>query len=501
MKNQVNKGFLSYLLIFFVIVVAIILSAGAIMMLSPQVKIFGYEYISSNNTITITNYDGNDTAANPNASLLRVNDLGETIAKVEVGATTINFNTLSKLVIKTNGMDVNVIYSGEENRIDILRNVTGFAKEGTVTKFIATKHYASGVFTITALETVPGLAITNNSKINVYLKQRDTTALNVEVESVSADLKVATSVFNSSTISDLSLGGVKFTTKTGNLTLSQTATISNQIDVVSEGKTNINVGKDLVLNGAFTASIKSGNININNLTATLANISGETVNLTGKELLLGTGNGLTLRVKNGDIVLDKVGGFVYDIDELAENLLIKIKNVIGYFTMNKIDLSKANKASIDLDNVRGEVYIRTSSGNVKIKQAILNVTVETITGSIYLRNQKISADIGNNNYNLKTKSGNIFVNTDHIKGNNLITSKSGKVVLNYLNTLKNFEINATSKGSINFQPENETYKNQTVIGYPSVFDSPPATPFAIKVTINTNARIDISAVDELVWFE
>lgn len=497
MKNQVNKGFLSYLLIFFVIVVAIVLVGGAIMMMSPDVEIFGYQYVNSKTTIMLRNYNGIDSVSNNNAKIDFVDGSGNILTRLEVG-TSINFATLGKLIIKTNGMHVNVIYSGEEDRIDIVRDITGFGKVGDVDKeFYATKSFNGSDLTITAMDTTPGLVLTNSSRIDVYLKSREIPTA-VEVQSKSAGLNVATKAKSSSTASDLTLSRILLETETGNLTLSKTATVTDRIWVKSTENTNIKIDKDIELTQSFKAELENGNITFKKLTANGgAVVSGNLVNIGGDELGTSGLNGFIMQVKKGDVTLNKVDGFIED-NGAAENLFVKIKHVTGAFTMSKIDIEKANKSNVEIEKIQGKAYIKTSSGNIKLGEATADVEAETISGSIFLKTKQatmLMVPYDSANFNLRTRSGDITVNASHIKGENNISSNSGKISFSYLNTLKNFEVQATGKsGSISFYPENKTFSETTVVGYPAIEDEMPSGGYSKKVIINSSGKIDVAAV-------
>src|SRR5690554_3900693 len=120
MKSSVNKGFFTYLILFIFMGLGVVLISAFIMMFSPNTSILGYKYLNDNSLVKLNTYESSDTITRSGSKVVVLDSQGNEKQPLENGAT-INFASLEKLVIKTSAMTVNVIYSGEEDRIDVKR--------------------------------------------------------------------------------------------------------------------------------------------------------------------------------------------------------------------------------------------------------------------------------------------------------------------------------------------------------------------------------------------
>jgi hypothetical protein len=500
MKGSVNKGFFTYFILFVVMALGAVLIAGFIMMFSPGAEILGYTYTNDKSHVKLKTYEGDDTYSVDGSSIV-VLDAEGTAKGIVKDSPSINFTTLEKLVIKTNGMKVNLIYAGEEDRIDVQRSASGFGKVKEMESLKITKQRLGNTFIVTAFDSNPKLILSNNSKINVYFKQKDIN-LNLEIESKTSGLNFATSSFNQTTRRDLALKDLSFTTETGGLSISKDAVLKNSLIVKATKKSQIVIETDLGTTEAKLSKVAfdvaEGRITTKNLKASNLELKGDNVFVDFQNVYMNSDyvpGVLNFALKNGDFKVNTFEGNIIDQDEIVNNVSFSIKKMAGTFTLGKNDIANANKADILIDEVTSHVHIKTSTGNVKIKSSKGQALIQTYSGSVYY---KVAAT-STSKFDIKTNSGDIKLLLDNVTKANTAISEKGEIKLFYKDTLDNFTITATTKGAINFPFDSFIENNKQVVGYPSPYGEPPLVPYKTTYELTTSGNITVTPNPSTEW--
>lgn len=483
MKNSVNKGFITYLLLFLGLIIGVVLVCLTIMMFSPETEILGYVYYNSTTKTEIWSYNGLDTVTGNGTETVIKNSAGDAVAPVE-GPTYINFNTLTKIIVKTNLSTVNFVH-GPEDRIDVITKQAGFNKKSEIEDFVVTKQYNSTTNTLTITVYYPNLLLTlhNNNEINVLIYNQ-TPNLSVEAETTNAQITLANKEFSSLMIKDLTVKDFKATTTNGDVTIGADAKVTNSLEV-SVSKANVELKGNLGASestklSAMTFSVGNGNIKALNLYTDLLTLTGETTFVNATNVY---GN-VTCDTVRGNIEIASIYGSFTGTENVV-NTRMALGNIVGGFT-----LPSSQSALISIDDVAGIVYIRSQSGNVEIKHALNAIDIETTTGSI-----KILIE-GSYNTMLKTTSGNITVAYKDVLQLNSIETATG-VVNVYYNETSIFAFTAITTKIVNLIAEHLTFTNTTVTGYPAQSDEVIETTNTL--TVNSQANINVDRAQTIAW--
>lgn len=483
MKGSVNKGFMTYLLLFLGMIVGVVLVCLTIMMFSPGTEILGYVYYNASTKTEVQTYNGLDTVTgNGNETVLK-NSVGEVVAPLENPAN-IDFGSLTKIIVKTNSSSVNFVH-GPEDRIDVVTKQSGFNKKSDIEDFVITKQYNSETKTLIITAYNPSLLLTlnNNNEINVII-QNQTANLVAEVETTTAPVTFANKAFSSLITKDLTIKEFKATTTNGDVTIGLVGKITNSLEV-SVTKANITLKGNLGASesaklSAITFNVGNGNVEALNLFTNLLTLTGETTFVSATNVY---GN-VECDIVRGNIEIENVYGNFTGSENVVNTKMV-LGSIGGGFT-----LPSSQGASINIDDVSGIVYIRSESGNVEIKHAANSVNIETESGSI-----KILIE-GDFNTLLKTTSGSVTALYKDVLKANSIETGSGTVNVFYKETSL-FIFTANTTKTINLIAEHLTFENATITGYPAQADEVFETENTL--TINSQANINVDRAQEIAW--
>lgn len=480
MKDTVNKGFMTYLFLFLGMIVGVVLLAGGIMFFSPGTDILGYEYYAGISSTMIRNYNGLDVLELGDKQSTILNAFGEEMI-ADDSPTSINFAALNKLVVKTHTLNVDFIH-GQENRIDVVRNITGFTKVDSVEDFEISKQYNSstGVFTITANDSAPMLTLNNSGSIKVYIKE-DVPSLQLEVTTTTADTGLATKRFNTQTIRDLAVESLTVTTESGNVELSSDSTLDNSLNVTAT-KSDVKISGTLGSSSTNKLSqmyfdVESGDILAENMFA-------NTITFKGQSTFIDVDNidaNVVLEVARGAFVAKEITGSLVDSNEVIKNVKINVDKVAGELT-----IPASESGRIEIGEANGQVAIKSQTGDVVLKKVTNITNVETTTGDV---NVFVSQS---NIYRVSvlTDSGSILAMFEDVKGEKVLTSTSGMIDV-YYETGITFNLSATTTATIELKNENNVLENQTVLGYPTTVDPEIVNnPNTLTITTESNITID-----------
>lgn len=495
MKGSMNKGFFSYLMLFLILALAAIFVCGAIMMYSPGTPILGYVFVKGDSKTIILDYNGFEAEKYKGFETTIKDAAGNEINPFN-NPTLVNFTALSKLVVKTNGMKVNVIRTKDNERIDVIKDFKGFSKADDVKPYKLTKQYdsANKIFTLIVEDYNPQLKLINNNKINIYVMAQ--TANNLEIETVSSSVSVATISYDSYTPRDLAFKSISVKTETGNITLSDKVTVQENLNIQVLKKSNVNINSNVqkgegVLTSNVSFDIKEGNLTTKNIVATNLLLKSEEM------LFVKTGNitaAVTLKIKNGDFVVGNITGNVVDPDDSVENLDFTAKNIDGSLT-----IPKAKDGDFIIDSVKGILTINKDAGLIKVKDTSNSVIITTKSGDVYLSNKTQSENEEEFFYvNITTEKGDINFLMGEGKTNNVnLTSSKGSIKAIYHTNIVDMTVTVTAK-KVNFANENKTLSDvENLKGYPTTTAQPKTTSIALNITTEGEVKIDAKAT--LAW--
>lgn len=488
MKSSVNKGFITYLMLFLGIILGIVMVVGLIMFFSPGTEVLGYVYYTENINTSINSVDGLDIGGYQSVIL---DEEGNVVpAESSANDSPVTFGSMNKIIIETNGMNVHFIH-GQEDRIDVIRNVNGFMKFENVKDFVLTKNYntVSNVFTIKTEEIYPDLTLTSNSAIVVYIAN-PTPNLAVEVKTTFAPINVAVTAFNSQMTKDLTLKSLNFQTGTGNILVGEKAKVNNFVSFKVENakieiKGQLQASQISQLQYAYFEVAGNGDVTTENLFATLTTFVGETA-------FVRTGNisgNVNFHVVRGEIVAGDIAGNFVDLEEVVKQTKITLKEVAGEFV-----IPAAEGSNITVNKVAGNVSVTTTTGNVTIKQVDFYTSIQTTIGNV----QILVSDVNQSQINVQTERGNITALFNSVLGSKSLTSTNdGSITVIYKTGLV-FKLVAETTKTITLVHEDKTETGTTITGYPTTVDPEFLNDNILNLkTVNGNISVDTKV--SVIW--
>jgi hypothetical protein len=484
MKGAMNRGFITYLLLFLGMIIGVVLVCLTIMMFSPGVPILGYMHYLENSRTTIKNFNGIDMVEHDGKTSVILNAEGQEIQPVQ-NPTSIYFVHLEKVIIKTNGMDVNFIH-GPENRIDVVHNISGFAKAEDFPEFVITKQYNSETktLTITAYDQTLLFTLSNDSYINVIIPD-NTPNLAFEVETKSGAITFATQEFSKLVARDLQASSFKATTETGKIAIADVAVIKNKLELKatkSSVKLHGALGSANNKLSNITFDIEDGDITTQNLFANTITFKGKATYVSSKKI---TAN-INLAIEKGNFEVEEVQGNVIDSDEIVKSTRIVINKVQGEFT-----IPSSHGTNIILGQATGTVYVRSQSGAVTVKEALGLVDIQTTSGMVTVLFNSVA------DANITTDTGAIKLAFVQMKGAKNITSTKGNITVYHKDDLA-FKLVATSQGKIDLVSESLQFEKQTITGYPTQIADEFETANVLTLTTG-NATISVTRKLTIDW--
>lgn len=388
-KDKVKNGFAFYLFVLVMLIITAIFVVIMIMILQPELEILSFKYFNGN--------------------------INEPVKEFVVGENKypVNFDELKSVRVETNYANVNIMKSNtsDQDTLQIIDNAKGFARSWDTTLFEYKLSYSDSYksLTITLVEPTGFLFFSSDIQINFILKKSSTVNFSntkFEIKTDKGSVQVGNNVdesFNGSY--NLNVKNLDVETNTGNLTLTKangTTTISQVTEKPGEQPKTIKTSVHAMNNLSFTTN--SGNLKCDIDTFEASNL---------KLSVRQNGNlsFITLR-KNDKVELDmERGNFTASIIERDPynygtlslhnfkngNIKVDILNNIdssgcrddfegGSISIiavgGNVAIPHGGKANINIGKLSGTGFLRTTSGNITIEKAVLNVDVHTQTGNI-----------------------------------------------------------------------------------------------------------------------
>lgn len=435
MAEHSSSGFKTFLFLLISLILAFFLGCGAILMISPDIEIFGVSYASNNKTITYTevpNYVG--TLSN------------------------LQFNNLEKVVVQATNADVKVLCGTEgasASQIALVENSMGYVRSGSEKEYTLT-CYKNGLT----------LYITLTEPDYSFITLFDNTTLNLKINS-NFDL----------------ISNVKFdiTTTNGNVFFGGTTAPTYQADAfktpelkVETINGNIIFDQSVSLESALypqttllDLKTTNGAITLNNdIDAKTANLSSQSNKITTKDFTFSNMN-LTIKSYNsninignvaGNVLLDTAGG-IFQAKIISGSFStgedLNITNILVNEVGGGVAIVKENgNFNVNIAKTLGDVFIVGGTKNIVLGDIRGNVTVEMTSGNI---NATINASC-TGNMQFATTTGSVVAKFGKVSGENTITTTRGKIDIKYVFGVS-FYLNAETGGILSNVWENSTSEN------------------------------------------
>ena len=448
--DKVKKGFMSYVLVLLLTLIAAFFVIVVVMIFNPGLNIMGYKYFSH-----VKEYKIDEP--------------------IENSQTKINLANATDIVVDGNLINFEIYRDNlvENTTIEIVNYQTGFAKAEQSTDFSYNIDYSlkeDGRYLLNIqLENANGFLYFNNNcyvRILIPASQvvNSTNSLMVSTEGGSISLGAGPALETESQ-SYFQFSNVTLNTKSGNVVIGKYLTCNF-------GNLSVNCG-----NGNFTCPY-----DISLVEGGKFNISGENANVELKSILsesyedfdiiynVSSGNFKVTEFIIGKLYLSTISSNVeikYLIGELSSNDLVNTMNGFNLAIdaiAGDISLPFANNSNITINDASlCNMYINSTNANVTINKLSGNSWIETKQGNINvgLYSSEIDGDI-----TLINDSGTTIVNGDEKMNNKLeVKSETGNITLNY---------NPVSSFTVNFYKANGEAKidNISAEGYESSLKNP-----------------------------
>lgn len=482
MKGSLNKGFLSYLLLFVGLLMACVLIMMTIMLLSPGTSILGYCYVRQTKVYTIDTFDGDDGTNYVDNEGNKISFANEENKKF------IDFSKIDVLNILANCSSVKV-RRGDFSRIKVTTTVKGFAKSKDVKDVVVNKCYDTEFSLSIDVQDQNYLwTIADGRVIEITLSEYDYNELEVNIFTKKGNIAFANDKANTINENIMVFGTIKAKSEDGNIWLSDDVNpngLLKKIDLnTKKGDITVgNVKKFVVETAPENNRIPTVTLTAENGKITTKDIQADVLTLAGEKTKTDIGNieanKVEFQIKSGIVKLGNITGDLADSNEVANNVKLDVGDVSG-----SVVLPQLTDSEVTFGNIGGDVLISTKAGSVNIKKASKKIDIRTQGGKI-----DIKVANGENTTYLSTKKGAINAKFADVKGQNDILSENGQISISYIQN-DIFKLTAKAK-NINFKSENKTIKDQAT-GYPSTSNSEVATSDIVNV--QTKGDVDIYSV-------
>lgn len=482
MKGSLNKGFISYLLLFVGLLLACVLIVMTIMLMSPGTSILGYCYVRQTKVYTIDTFNGDDGTNFVDSEGNKISFASEENKKF------VDFAKIDVLNISANYSSVK-IRRGDFSRIKVVTTVKGFAKSKDVKDVVVNKCYETEFSLSIDVQDQNYLwTIADGRVIEITLSEYDYNALGVNVSTKKGNITFANDKAKTESENIMIFGTIKAQTENGNIWLSDDVNpngLLQKLDLnTKKGDITVgNVKKTVVEVAPEHNRIPTVTLTAENGKITTKDIQADVLTLAGAKTKTDIGNieanKVEFQIKSGIVKLGNITGDLADSNEVANNVKLDVGDVSG-----SVVLPQLTDSEVTFGDIGGDVLISTKAGSVNIKKASKKIDIRTQGGKI-----DIKVANGENTTYLSTKKGAINAKFVDVKGQNDILSENGKITITYTQD-DVFKLVAKAK-NINFKSENKTVKDQAT-GYPSLGNSEVATSDVVNV--ETKGDIDVYSV-------
>ncbi|MFA6860333.1 MAG: DUF4097 family beta strand repeat-containing protein [Clostridia bacterium] len=428
MAKPKNKG-LSYILIFFGLIFAGVLTMAAILVLSPEKRIGNYTWIDENfNSKSLVSEDIAETPFDD--IVINSNFYKVIVTERDAISPLSSFNLFlsSKLMGIVNYQTALTTYTFEiDANNDLVFNFTSlpsggilFNKDSCVLNLVTYKSHEEWHTKKITIKTTSGSVVLGGGDVGNLLAQ------------------------------DLIVGSAEVETENGNITLSSKFNSTGAI-ILKTNSANININNSLTPT-AFAVENLTGNVKMaENTTITASEISFDgNIAFYDMQNLVGT---VQIRTTSGLIKVVKITGSV-NCEDTMDLTNIVFGEVTGEFTVSSatlsdVTISKAggpitiNNESglVNISNTSGFVYIRTTSGDITLSEVSSELDLQTVSGDINVNYKDAleSCAVGN----LTTEKGKIIV-TKAVGIINATATGNGTINVGFSKTIGQSKLQSSS---------------------------------------------------------
>ena len=422
MKSKIRGGFLTYVLLFFGLVLTVFLVLGAILILAPGTKIFGITYFKTNihSNIKDVNVDGQNTLL----SKIDIENIIINIAPVTVGDKT--FENAHYDISFVNNPDT-VLFS-----FVVDDTIKGFTTYTENTKSSASINYDKTTKTITFLYKEPVASFYLGKKCSITIetpKGYDSSNINLFLNTIDGDITLG----NAET--PISLKSITANTKKGSTVINNNVTMTGgNISLKTESGNVLAYNLD----NAYMKSTKpnihleslSGKINVGNLVGTVTVKSNRsTINLGNIE---------------GALTVDSEKGILYSGDITESFTVTENSKYINMFlgeVHGEVLIANSESSQVEIEKTYDRVEIRSKKGYIKIGEITDEATLETESGNIEYYSTSYKE------VNATTTKGKIIANLSTLSQPHTLKTTSGSIIIN-LNVNLNVTIKTKTAGDI-----------------------------------------------------
>lgn len=422
MKGKVQSGFLTYVLLFFGLVLTVFVVLGAILILAPGTNIFGITYFRNNidTNVKYVNVDGTDTL---------LHNLPIENIVINKGIVNIDDKT-----IENAHYDVNFVNNPETNLFSfIIRDTTnGFTTFADNTKSSVGISYDKNTKTVT-------LAY-KESAGSFYLGKKCSITIETPAGYNSANINLILNtnegnITIGNAVSPVSLKSVTAVTKTGYALINENVTMTGgDISLKSEKG-------DVKVYNLNNASMKLYKPNIH-----LESLSGKinAGNLAGKVTIKSNKSTIKLGNVEGSLTVDSPKGIIYAGDITEYFTVTEDSKHINMFLgeiHGEVLIAQAESSQVEIEKTYDRVEIRSKRGHIKIGEITDEATLETESSNIEFYTTSYKA------ITATTTKGKIIANVKTLYEEHNLKTKSGSITIN-LNVNLNVTVNAKTLGDI-----------------------------------------------------
>lgn len=405
--GKVKKGFASYLVILFFMILTAFFVIFTIMLFTPFKPILGLKYFYYNSV----EYKYNET------SNLDSKD-------------TLDFTNARQITFNSNYANIEILRDAKVDKpaIKVTNKLSGFAKENQNTDFTYSINYDSEFEHLTVKVNEPQGFVFLNKDLTIsllvpseYTKSFASTTINII--NTSGRITLGNNAQLSSGETSIDFYALNIKTNSGRTIVN--SKVGNRIDnfFFKSESGSLEAEGNLQVNKEFKIYSKSGTIKFNKVS--VPSYKDIELELIDAKFSANEINGdVNLNLKNGYFDVEKINGSLLSNDSINQMSFatINIKNINGdvsfpYANKSRINLGEFSEgkqvyicgtsSNIKIDKLQGAGWIETTSGNVTLTTYSNDISVKTTTGKINVsyNNQSIL-----NQLDLQSQKGEINLN-------------------------------------------------------------------------------------------
>lgn len=408
MAGKIKKGFVTYLMILAIALVAAFLICVTVMLFSPFKNVLGFQYFIYDSESYEYNVTGGEDSEIFDFSNIKEVNINCNYAKV----------TVERYVMVDN------------HAIKFTNKAKGFARENQDTSFSYELSYedaSKSILNIEVHEPEGFLYFSQNITISLLVPTKADYGLEntkIDITNSSGNVYIGNST-ELSTVdhNEINLNSFSVKTKSGKTVVYPVIDNTFENIFINTTKGDVVIGKDIVVSKQFEVHTKSGDINLNGVdyknTSEPAVVDIENGKFESSYLY---GN-VELAIKSGYFDVSTVTGDLSANDANAQmnSATIKIDEITGV-----VSFPFVNKSMITIKkmNENSEFYANSTSGNINIKETYGKINIETKSGDVSVATYADDIQI-------KTESGdiNVVYNNTLIANQLDFTTNTGKIDL------------------------------------------------------------------------